>query len=203
MLETSKKKLEEAEKSWKTEREDLLRDQVGLQKLHDNLQQDYENLVVEKDAQKEVEKQLRTEVKKLKSMSMSLDEDQERLLLMLHYVIVFYKVYLCFNLFFSSNCRLLKAKEAIDQERESIRTDAKTLSNLRSEHARLKDDFRSLFTSNDRIKTEYCNLQSDYKTLKTNHNQMKLTQTDIKGQLAEAKDQLQMLDVEHAKTMNR
>ena len=32
---------------------------------------------------------------------------------------------------------------------------------------------------------------------------MKLTQTDIKGQLAEAKDQLQMLDVEHAKTMNR
>ena len=97
MLETSKKKLEEAEKSWKTEREDLLRDQVGLQKLHDNLQQDYENLVVEKDAQKEVEKQLRTEVKKLKSMSMSLDEDQERLLLMLHYVFVFYKVYLCFN----------------------------------------------------------------------------------------------------------
>ena len=99
--------------------------------------------------------------------------------------------------------RLLKAKEAIDQERESIRTDTKTLSNLRSEHARLKDDFRALFTSNDRVKTEYCNLQSDYKTLKTNHNQMKLTQTDIKGQLAEAKDQLQMLDVEHAKTMNR
>merc|ERR1712152_127026 len=95
------------------------------------------------------------------------------------------------------------AKEAIDMESERIRTDAKTLANLRSEHARLKDDFRSLFTSNDRIKTEYCNLQSDYKTLKTNHNQMKLTQTDIKGQLAEAKDQLQMLDVEHAKTMNR
>merc|ERR1712223_465896 len=176
MLETSKKKLEEAEKSWKTEREDLLRDQVGLQKLHDNLQQDYENLVVEKDAQKEVEKQLRTEVKKLKSMSMSLDEDQER---------------------------LLKAKEAIDQERESIRTDAKTLSNLRSEHARLKDDFRSLFTSNDRIKTEYCNLQSDYKTLKTTHNQLKLSQTELKGQLGEAKDQLQMSDVEHSKVLNR
>ena len=66
-------------------------------------------------------------------------------------------------------------------ERESIRTDAKTLSNLRSEHARLKDDFRSLFTSNDRIKTEYCNLQSDYKTLKTTHNQLKLAQTELKG----------------------
>ena len=68
-----------------------------------------------------------------------------------------------------------------DMERESIRTDAKTLSNLRSEHARLKDDFRSLFTSNDRIKTEYCNLQSDYKTLKTTHNQLKLAQTELKG----------------------
>ena len=176
MLEASKKKLEEAEKSWSTEREDLLKDQVGLQKLHDNLQHDYDSLMKEKDAQKEVEKQLRGELKKLKSMSMSLDEDQEK---------------------------LLRAKEAIDMESERIRTDAKTLANLRSEHARLKDDFRSLFTSNDRIKTEYCNLQTDYKSLKSNYNQQKLSQTEMKGQLAEAKDQLQMLDVEHAKTLNR
>ena len=76
--------MEESVLQWQNERDELLQDQSGLQKLHDNLQQDYENLVVEKDAQKEVEKQLRTEVKKLKSMSMSLDEDQERLLLMLH-----------------------------------------------------------------------------------------------------------------------
>ena len=33
----------------------------------------------EKEAQKDVEKQLRTEVKKLKTMSLSLDEDQEKL----------------------------------------------------------------------------------------------------------------------------
>ena len=72
-------------------------------------------------------------------------------------------------------------------ERESIRTDAKTLSNLRSEHARLKDDFRSLFTSNDRIKTEYCNLQSDYKSLKTTHNQLKLAQTELKGTFYQTK----------------
>ena len=53
--------------------------QVRLQSLHDNLQQDYENMVKEKDAQKDVEKQLRGEVKKLKTMSLSLDEDQEKL----------------------------------------------------------------------------------------------------------------------------
>ena len=52
---------------------------MRLQKLHDNLQQDYENMAKEKDAQKDVEKQLRTEVKKLKTMSLSLDEDQEKL----------------------------------------------------------------------------------------------------------------------------
>lgn len=58
---------------------------------------------------------------------------------------------------------LIRAKEAIDLERENLRTDARTLANLRSEHARLKDDFRSLFTSNERIKSDYCTLQTDYK----------------------------------------
>lgn len=174
--ETSTKRLEDGEKIWKAEREDLLRDQVGLQKLHDNLQQDYEKLQKEKDGQKDIERELRADLRKLQTMSLSLSEDQDK---------------------------LLEAKEAIDVERETIRTDAKTLANLRSEHARLKDDFRSLFTSNDRIKTEYCNLQSDYKALKTSYNQLKLQQTDMKGQLAEAKDQLQMMDVEQSKTMNR
>ena len=39
---------------------------------------------------------------------------------------------------------LLRAKEAIDAEKESLRIDSRTLSNLRAEHARLKDDFRSV-----------------------------------------------------------
>ena len=79
-LEASKKKLEEAEKTWKHEREDLLKDQVGLQKLHDNLQQDYEKLMEEKESQKEIEKSLRNDLKKLQSISMNLDEDQEKLM---------------------------------------------------------------------------------------------------------------------------
>ena len=75
---------------------------------------------------------------------------------------------------------LLRAKEAMDVERENLRTDARTLANLRSEHARLKDDFRSLFTSNERVKNEYCNLQTEYKSLKTSYNQLKLQQTELK-----------------------
>ncbi len=85
----------------------------------------------------------------------------------------------------------------------SLRADARTLSNLRSEHARLKDDFRSLFTSNERVKSEYCGLQNDYKGLKTSYNQLKLQQTETKGELNEARDQLTLMDVEHSKAVNR
>ena len=49
------------------------------------------------------------------SMPMSLNEDQEA---------------------------LLRAQEAINAEKETLRLDGRTLTNLRAEHARLKDDFR-------------------------------------------------------------
>ena len=47
------------------ERAELLKDQAGLQKLHDNLQQDYETLLKEKEAQKETERKLRGDLRKL------------------------------------------------------------------------------------------------------------------------------------------
>ena len=47
------------------ERDDLLRDQAGLQNLHDNLLQDYDKLLKDKESHKEVEKQLRDEIRKL------------------------------------------------------------------------------------------------------------------------------------------
>ncbi len=87
--------------------------------------------------------------------------------------------------------------------RFSLRADARTLSNLRSEHARLKDDFRSLFTSNERVKGEYCTLQNDYKGLKTSYNQLKLQQTEMKGQLNEAREQFTLMEVENSKAANR
>ena len=44
---------------------ELLQDQAGLQKLHDNLQQEYETLLKDKEVQKETEKQLRSDLRKL------------------------------------------------------------------------------------------------------------------------------------------
>ena len=57
----------------------------------------------------------------LQSRSISLNEDQEK---------------------------IVRAKEALDAEREALKGDTRTLANLRSEHARLKEDFGSLFTGN-------------------------------------------------------
>ena len=74
----------------------------------------------------------------------------------------------------------VKLLDAIDLERESIctrssETGARTLSNLRSEDARLIDDFLSLSPNTYRIKTEYCDLHSDIKSLKSYCNQMNLS----------------------------
>ena len=65
--------LEEAERVWKTERDDLLRDQAGLQNLHDNLLQDYDKLMKDRETQKEVEKQLRDDIRKLQVSTVTLN----------------------------------------------------------------------------------------------------------------------------------
>jgi len=119
---------------------------------------------------------LKSDIRKLHSLSVNYSEDRES---------------------------LAAAKAALAAEKEGLRCDSRTLANLRSEHARLKDDFRSLFTSNERVKSEFCVLQSDYKALKTTYNQMKLQQTSLKGELNEAREQLALMDVEHSKAINR
>jgi len=40
-------------------------DILGLQKLHDNLSQDYDKILKERDSSKDVEKQLRDEIRRL------------------------------------------------------------------------------------------------------------------------------------------
>ena len=72
----------------------------------------------EKDVQRDVEKQLRSDLRNLQSLSVSLNEDQEK---------------------------IVRAKEALDAERESMKGDTRTLANLRSEHARLNHQDHSKF----------------------------------------------------------
>ena len=164
------------EKATKEELNQLLADQAKLQRLHEQLQQDYEQLSRDRDEGKVVERGLRGEVQRLEEREGTVAAGQDD---------------------------LLRAKEAIDQERDQLKMDKKTLSNLRSEHSRLKDDFRSLFTANERMKTEYCNLQTDYKSLKTENNQLKLRHTELQGKLGDVREQCTQLDVENTKVTNR
>ena len=175
-LEVEARRGKEGEKTVKEELSQLLADQARLQRLHDQLQADYEELTREREELKGSERNLRMEMSRLLEREGTVSQGQDD---------------------------LLRAKEAIDQERETLKMDKKTLANLRSEHSRLKDDFRSLFTANERMKTEYCNLQTDYKSLKTENNQLKLRHTELQGKLGDAREQCTALDVENTKVTNR
>ena len=105
----------QSEKEMKQELNQLLADQTRLQRLHDQLQSDYDRLSTERDDLKISERTLRMEISKLKDSAETVSQGQDD---------------------------IIKAKEAIDMERENLKMDKKTLSNLRSEHSRLKDDFR-------------------------------------------------------------
>merc|ERR1719225_848095 len=175
-LEGELSKQSQSEKEVKQELNQLLADQTRLQRLHDQLQSDYDRLTEEREELKSSERLLREEIKKFKDSADTVNQSQDD---------------------------IIKAKEAIDKERQNLKMDKKTLSNLRSEHSRLKDDFRSLFTANERMKTEYCNLQTDYKTLKTENNQLKLRHTDLQGKVGDAREQITILDVENTKITNR
>ena len=99
----------------KQELNQLLADQTRLQRLNDQLQSDYDRLINESDELKNNERTLRLEISKLKDNAETFSQGQDD---------------------------IIKAKEAIDMERENLKMDKKTLTNLRSEHSRLKDDFR-------------------------------------------------------------
>eukprot|EP00096_Caligus_rogercresseyi_P012500 TRINITY_DN524_c2_g1_i2.p1 TRINITY_DN524_c2_g1~~TRINITY_DN524_c2_g1_i2.p1 ORF type:complete len:651 (-),score=188.86 TRINITY_DN524_c2_g1_i2:1125-3077(-) len=175
-LDYDREKWEKLKNELNHDKEALILDQERLQKLHDNLQLDYEKLCEEKKSQREVEKKMRKQILHYQNVTANLDEDQNA---------------------------LLKAKKAIDMDRESLRSDARTLSNLRSEHARLKEDFRSLFTSNEKIKQEFCGLQTEYKSLKTLHNKLMIDHTAIRGENELINDKSITLVIDNDKLTNK
>ena len=114
-LEAELSKNSQSEKDVKQELNQLLADQSRLQRLHDQLQSDYDRLCEEREELKSSERLLREEIKKFRDSENTVNQSQDD---------------------------IIKAKEAIDKERQELKIDKKTLANLRSEHSRLKDDFR-------------------------------------------------------------
>ena len=114
-LEAESSRNSASEKEVKQELNQLLADQTRLQRLHDQLQSDYDRLSEEREELKSSERLLREEIKKFRDSEDTVSQNQDD---------------------------IVKAKEAIDKERQELKIDKKTLANLRSEHSRLKDDFR-------------------------------------------------------------
>ena len=53
------------------------------------------------------------------------------------------------------------------------------------------------------IRGEYRDLLVEYRTIKTESNQLKLKHTELKGDMADCRDQLNKLDIQNAKLTNK
>ncbi|KAI4458632.1 hook protein [Holotrichia oblita] len=91
----------------------------------------------------------------------------------------------------------------LEQEKEALRNESKSLSNLRAEHSKLKDDFRNLFTANERLKSEYRGLQEEYRTLKSETGRLRLGNTEMQGELNSRSDLVAGLQLDNAKLQQK
>ncbi|XP_037906855.1 girdin isoform X1 [Hermetia illucens] len=107
--------------------------------------------------------------------------------------------------------RDLKEKTAgLEKKLADLRTEMTTMKSstddlaiLRAEHSKLTDDFRNLFATSDRFKNEYKNIQEQYKMLRAEHGRLKLQNTELTGELNIRIDQLNSLEIEYAKVVQR
>ncbi|KAL0276065.1 UNVERIFIED_CONTAM: hypothetical protein PYX00_003727 [Menopon gallinae] len=102
---------------------------------------------------------------------------------------------------------LLAKQEAcnsvVKQERDALKMDSTSLTNLRAEHSKLKDDFRNLFTTNEKLKNEYRTIQEEYKTLRTEVGSLRLRHTELQGEAATLSDHVTHLEVQLSKVLNQ
>ncbi|GJQ74421.1 hypothetical protein Trydic_g21291 [Trypoxylus dichotomus] len=92
---------------------------------------------------------------------------------------------------------------ALEQEKEALRNESKSLANLRAEHSKLKDDFRNLFTANERLKSEYRGLQEEYRSLKSETGRLRLGNTEMQGELNSRSDLVAGLQLDNAKLQQK
>ncbi|KAJ8968002.1 hypothetical protein NQ314_002536 [Rhamnusium bicolor] len=91
----------------------------------------------------------------------------------------------------------------MELEKDSLRTDARSLGNLRAEHSKLKDDFRNLFTASERLKQEYRAVQEELKSVRTESRNLRLGQTEMQGELNSRSDRMASLQLENAKLQQK
>lgn len=148
------------QKAYESRLERLSKDQEELQKLHEQLQSDYETLLNERESLKAVQRKCKDELKAAQDRLAECVESEKQ-----------------WN----------ATRVEFESELEKAKGENRALGNLRAEHSRLKDDFRSLFVANEKLKSEYKNIQGDYKALRVDHNSLKLKHTQLQGEAAESR----------------
>uniref|UniRef100_A0A1Y9H394 HOOK N-terminal domain-containing protein n=1 Tax=Anopheles dirus TaxID=7168 RepID=A0A1Y9H394_9DIPT len=93
--------------------------------------------------------------------------------------------------------------EELQAELHSMKDGLTNLNNLRAEHSKLKDDFRCLFTTSERLKQEYKNCHDQYRAFRTENSMLKLRNTELSGELTNKKEQISNLEIEYTKINQR
>uniref|UniRef100_A0A182RS39 HOOK N-terminal domain-containing protein n=1 Tax=Anopheles funestus TaxID=62324 RepID=A0A182RS39_ANOFN len=93
--------------------------------------------------------------------------------------------------------------EELQAELHSMKDGLTNLNNLRAEHSKLKDDFRCLFTTSERLKQDYKNCHDQYRVFRTENSRLKLRNTELSGELTNKKEQISNLEIEYTKINQR
>lgn len=93
-----------------------------------------------------------------------------------------------------------KTIEELRLELASLKKGSESLSNLRAEHSKLKDDFRNLFTTSERLKHEYKNIQDQYRIIRAENGRLKIQSTEQSGEMNNRMDHMTALEIDLTKT---
>ncbi|KAK9881970.1 hypothetical protein WA026_018161 [Henosepilachna vigintioctopunctata] len=92
---------------------------------------------------------------------------------------------------------------SLEHEKEAMKADSRNLTNLRTEHSKLKDDFRNLFAASERLKMEYKSVQEELKILRSDSRNFRLSQTEMQGELNSKSDMITGFQLENAKLQQK
>lgn len=92
-----------------------------------------------------------------------------------------------------------KTIDELRSELDLLKKGSENLISLRAEHSKLKDDFRNLFTTSERLKHEYKNIQEQYRLIRAENSKLKLQTTEQSGEMNNRVEQTNALEIELTK----
>ncbi|KAK3591834.1 hypothetical protein CHS0354_007697 [Potamilus streckersoni] len=155
--------LEGEHENLKSTHDQLIQELEALKQLHDELSSEYEALISEHGSLKSVHKTIKNENREL----------QQQLDNFLH-----------------GKEDINKLKDMYERQLDQLRRDQKSLNNLQLDHDKLRGEHNRLIGAHDKLETDHKSALADFKKMKTEHNTLQLMQTELQGNYARCKDEL-------------